>query len=794
MTLYKPLAVGNNPTAVTVYGNEVLPNTEPDHSEDGGTVLADQDQRDYSDAELLEEARKRLDYCESADGENRNRGAEMLRFCYKRGSQWPEKVKTDRENDNRPCLEINQMPAFINQVLNDERQNRPAIKIRPTSDDATEELAELRQDLIRHIEYDSNAAAAYDNAFRYAVVANVGYIRITTEYEKEDSFEQKICIKPISNPMSVYFDPDCQEPDGSDAEFVLVSEELTKLQFERKYPDAAPIDWQTTDPVLTAWLKPDAIRIADYLHKVRYKDVLCKYMDGGTGFRSEEDKNRHRIPAVGPDGKPIEREVDRCQINWEVINGSEVLERHSWAGEIIPVVPVFGDQTNIEGEVIRQGLVDRGVDQQQSYNYLVTVAIEGAALQPKVPWLVAEGSLDQREMIWGQANNKNYPYLVYRASDEQGRPLPPPTRISPDVDVQGMLGQASRFQQDMRLAIGIGDPLQQMQTQDQSGRAILAKERISNTSTYHFMDNLTRGIRLVGKVIIDLIPHIIDTQRTLQLLREDGTQYRTRVNVPQTPPMLPPQGMGVPAQTGQPPQSPSPAPQPPMPTPMPMLNDMGQGDYDVVVDVGPSYASKRVEFVNSVMDLTQANPQLWQVAGDLLVKNMDWPGAEDVADRLKVMLPPQIQQLEAQKSQDPQVVALNGAMQQMQQQFTQQTQALTAKMQELTQQNQSLQSQVYQGKASVAQERLRAANDDRQAQADVQTQLMESEDVRARLQMDRANLGAEIKEKDRDFLLGIMDRALQMVALQQKQQQPVAPEAAGFDMDARRMAGNGQGQ
>jgi hypothetical protein len=173
---------------------------------------------------------------------------------------------------------------------------------------------------------------------------------------------------------------------------------------------------------------------------------------------------------------------------------------------------------------------------------------------------------------------------------------------------------------------------------------------------------------------------------------------------------------------------------------------------------------------------------------------MDWPGADDVADRLKVMLPPQIQQLEAQKSQDPQVVALNGAMQQMQQQFTQQTQALTAKMQELTQQNQSLQSQVYQAKASVAQERLRAANDDRQAQADVQTQIMESQDVRARLKMDQAELVSTIKEKDRDFLLGIMDRALQMVALQQKQQQPVAPEATGFDMDARRMAGNGQGQ
>src|SRR5208282_1443328 len=394
-----------------------------------------------------------------------------------------------------------------------------------------------------------------------------------------------------------------------------------------------------------------------------------------------------------------------------VINGQEILERHEWAGTYIPVIPVYGDQTNIEGETIRQGLTDRMQDSQQMYNFLITMAAEAAALQPKAPWLVPEGAIDQRERDWGMANTKNLPYLVYRATDEMGKPLPPPQRSSPDVDVQGMLGQAALFQQDMRLVSGVPDPTAQMQTQDQSGRAILAKERVSATSTYHFVDNLSRALRYTGRILLDAIPHYYDTQRTLMLLREDGSQYKTTVNQaqPQTAPVLDMHGNMI-----QEPQV------------LPPFNDLTTGKYDCVVDTGPSYASKRVEFVNSVMDLTQSNPALWQVAGDLLVKNMDWPGAEDVADRLKVMLPPPILQMVAQKSNDPQVTAM------------------AAQMQQLQQDSQQHQTQVLQEKASSAKMSVQMAMKDQDVQqkqaeiaASIQEQQMKSQDTAIHAHIDQ---------------------------------------------------------
>src|SRR5271157_3122612 len=457
MALYKPLRVrGAGETMQTVLGSSVghgvLPNMLPESTTHEDTPATSEDQRDYTDEQLLDEARKFLDEVETADGENRSRAAEMLRFAYKRSTQWPDKIRREREGDNRPCLEINQILSFLNQILNDIRQNRPSIKVRGASDDATEEMAEIRQDLIRHIEYDSQADAIYDNGVRYAAAGNIGYWRVCTEYEGEDSFDQKIMLKPIPNVMSVYYDMECSEPDGSDAEKCLVTEEISKDDFERRYPEAAPVDWQSTDPILTAWIKPDTIRIADYLHKVRHVETLYQMQDGTNMWESDFEEQGQPIPEEGEYLQ--KREVDRVEVRWEVINGQEILERHEWAGTYIPVVAVYGDVTNIEGEIIRQGLTDRAEDMQQMYNFTVTSAAEAIAIQPKVPWLVAEGMIEGRERDWGNLNVKNFPYLSYRAFDEQGKPLPPPQRQAPNVDVSSLFQQAQGYQQDMRLVIG----------------------------------------------------------------------------------------------------------------------------------------------------------------------------------------------------------------------------------------------------------------------------------------------------------------------------------------------------
>jgi hypothetical protein len=734
--------------AETIFGSDMngqgMPNGEPHDDPD----QEDEKKQSEDDAELLREAREFLDYADSADSTNRNRAQELLEFCYVRGKQWPDKVRRERESDNRPCLEFNQMPSFVNQIANDERQNRPSIKVRGASDDATAQMATIRQDLIRHIEYESAADQCYDTAFRYAVAANMGYWRVVAEYEREDSFNQVLRIKPIKNIFSVYYDPDCVEPDGSDAEKVIVAEDITHEEFDRQYPDHYPIDFATTDPLITSWIKPETVRLADYYHRVYYEDVMYLLHDGKTAFESE-------LGAQQPEGAYQEkRVVERCKVAWERINGIEVLERHEWPGKYIPIIPVWGDQTVVDGEVVRHSLLERAQDSQQMYNFWLTTASEAAALQPKAPFIVAEGQIAGHEQEWGKANTKPYPYLTAKRYTEEGKDLGIPQRSSPDIDVTGMLNQAQLCLQNMRQVIGIADPLQNMQIDDsQSGRAILAKERVASTATFHFVDNLSRAIRFTGKVLLDLIPSYYDAKRTVQLLREDGEQYKAILNG----------DMGV--------------------------NDMSTGEYDCVVDAGPSYASKRVEFVNSAMELAQSNPQLFGVAGDLIVKNMDWPGAEKIADRLYMTLPPQVQALDASKDQDPKVVALGQQLQQLQQQGQQQMQAMGGQMQKLQQDNEKLQSQVYQAQMRATDAESRAKNTMAQAQADIITQQMESADVQSQEQNDRMRLAHDIKADDVKSMIDFLSRVVvPLVTAQQKQMQPIGPELNEINRDARGVA------
>jgi hypothetical protein len=729
-----PQGPGPAEKARTVFGSDVARTADerPQDQDPQGR----EDTRDYTDDELIQEAREFLDYVDERESQNRLRAAELLRFCYRRGSQWPDKIRREREQDNRPCLEINMMPTFINQVTNDERQNRPACKIRPASSDATVEIAEIYQDLIRHIEYDSNAGAVYDNAYRYCVAANIGYWQLVTEYERENSFYQKILFKPVNNIFSVYYDPDVKEPDGSDAEKCLIVNEMKRYDFERAYPNAQPIDWQSTDPALSAWLNADSIKVADYFHKVYWKETLYLLPDGSTRFESEGPPQGQVVPMEWPPKQGMyidKREVDRCEVRWEVVNGVEVLKRHDWAGKYIPVIPVYSDTVDIEGDVVRQALIDKAQDTQQMANYMVTKSAEGFSIQPMAPYVGAEGQFDQRERDWGQANTRPYPYLTYRKFGEDGRELGygPPARSTADVDMTQTLAQAMQFFQFINRVTGVQDPLAQMDVDDRSGRAILAQERVANTQTFHFVDNLSRAIRYCGRQLVDLIPKIYDTQRVINLLREDGTSYKQTINQAQP----------------QPPQMPGMPPQPPLPD----LNDVRVGDYDVVVDTGPSYASKRAEAANSMMEMVkQTNGGLFSVAGDLLVKNMDWPGAEDVANRIQAGLPPAIQQLIAQKSQDPQVVAMGQALQQQQQQAQQQMQQMGQEMQKLQQQNQQLQTQVYQHQMKGAEKDLQLrlkdgeiqqSNTDNQvkmydAQTKLLTQMMESKDVHAQIAQD----------------------------------------------------------
>ena len=550
--------------------------------------------------EILKRAKKRFEMCADAEAEARKIALDDLEFLS--GEQWPQDVKNQRILESRPCLVINRMPQFVRQVVNDQKQNRPTINIHPVDDKADIETAKILKGLIRHIEYDSNAEAAYDTAFEGAVQKGFGFFRIITEYASPMSFNQKISIKPIANHFNVFLDPFTKEPDGSDAEFGFVFEDISREDFEKKYPDSDLASTREWDGLGTRYfpISDDAVRICEYFEKQYETKTICLLNDGTV---IEKDKVLDPMLVVS------ERETQTCKVVWYKLNGEEILEKTEWAGSYIPIIPVYGSVLNIDGKVVRESLITHAKDPQRIYNFNVSNEVEAIALAPKAPFIVEEGQIpEEYEHMWKTANKKTYPYLPYKVVGN----APPPQRNSFEPAVTAISNARVMASEDIKATTGIYDASLGSRSNETSGKAIGARAAQAQTSNFHFVDNLTKAIRYCGRQLVDLIPKIYDSAQAIRIIGEDQQQEVIKINQ-----FFEKNGEQI-------------------------QYNFSYGTYDVTVDTGPSFQTKRQEALASMVQLTQAYPQVAQVAGDLMVKNMDWPGASEIAERLKKILPPQV--------------------------------------------------------------------------------------------------------------------------------------------------------
>lgn len=627
---------------------------------------SDEDSREKDDKELLHEALERFKVAEEAESEIRKLSLEDTEF--RSGKQWPDDVQADRQRDGRPCLVINRIPQFIQQVTNDQRQNRPSIKVHPVDDQGDKDTAKVIQGLVRHIEYNSNADVAYDTAFDGAVTGGFGYLRILTDYVDPASFDQEILIKRIRNPLSVFFDPYAQEPDGSDAEWAHIIDDLSTEEYKAKFPNselAQMGDWDSVGNNSPGWMREGGCRVAEYFYRETKEETIVLLSDGSTVLKSQYEQ-LSQAQQIGPDGQPVqipqivkERKTQVPVIRWCKLNGIEILEKTAWLGKWIPIVPVYGTEIYVNGRRILEGIVRNAKDSQRMYNYWSSAETEAIALAPRTPFIAAEGQTEGYEEAWKTANRRNHSVLFYKPISIGGVPVPPPQRNAFEPAVQAITLARGQAADDMKSTTGIYDSSLGNRSNESSGIAIQRRNIQSQTSNFHFIDNLTRSLRHVGRILVDLIPKIYDTGRSARIIGEDGEQKVVKVNAPFM-------------EGGE-----------------QKVYQLDAGKYDVTIDVGPSFASKRQEAAASMMDLAKAYPQVAQAAGDLMVKNMDWPGAQEIADRLKKMLPPGLADDPASKSQaiPPQAQAQMQQMHQMIEQLTEQlnhkTQAIETKSVEL---------------------------------------------------------------------------------------------------------------
>ena len=614
------------------------------------------------DDDKMATMRHRLKMAQSAYSDSREDELDDLRFMA--GSpdnqwQWPADVLATRGSvqgqtiNARPCLTINKLPQHVRQVTNEQRQNRPSGKVIPADDNADVQVAEIFNGVVRHIEYMSDADVAYDTACDNQVTYGEGYIRLLTEYCNDETFDQDIRIARVRNSFSVYMDPTIQDPCGADAEWCFITEDILKEEYERMFPDATPISTLYSQGVgdqgISSWLQEDTIRIAEYFYNTYEKATLHLYPDNQTAYRgTPQDK---QLTAMF--GKPIRsREVDRKKVMWMKTNGFDVLQEREWAGKWIPVVRVIGNEWEVDGQMYISGLVRNAKDAQRMYNYWTSQEAEMLALAPKAPFIGYGGQFEGYEMQWKTANTTNWPYLEVNpdVTDGAGAVLPLPQRAPPPLPQTGLIQAKMGAADDIKGTTGQYDASLGMQGNERSGKAILAREKQGDVGTYHYVDNLARAIRHITRQIVDMIPKIYDTQRIARIIGVDGEVDMVKFNPSQAEPVK-----EIRDQMG---------------ALIEKVYNPSVGTYDVMVTTGPGYMTKRQEALDAMSMILQSNPQLWTVAGDLFIKNMDWPGAQEMAARFKKILDPKVL---SEGDQSPEMMAAQQQLEAMTQELNRMT-------------------------------------------------------------------------------------------------------------------------
>ena len=568
------------------------------------------------DQSILQEAKDRFESCLSYYGEEYERGEEDYRFVMGI-TQWPPAVRAQRVKEGRPCLQQNELLPFVHQTINDIRQTRPSVNVLPVDDGADKITAEVLKGMIRNIETQSDASTAYDTAADNAIKAGYGWIRINTKYVSEESFDKEIEIKRVLNFQSVMLDPNCQEIDGSDAEYGFVYDVLTRDEFKRLYPKADPVNW-TDFKGQEKWCDGDTVVIAEYFYK-DYKNETIALLDDGSVV-AERDV---------PEGvEPVKTRTVRIpSVKWCKLTAAEVLEETDWPGIYIPLIPVYGEETFYDNKRRIYSLIHQAKDPQQRLNYWISANTEIVAMAPRAPFIGPVGTFATHQAKWQSANTQTQAFLEYDVVyGENGEALPGPSRQQPPMGSPAMFQETLAATQGIKATLGIYDASLGAPSNEKSGKAIIARQQEGDNATFHFVDNQAKSIAFVGRQLVDLIPKVCTTAQIVRVLGDDGEPQ----NIPVNQPVVEQDGQIVPmtqenANAGR-----------------RFKIALDAGKYDVVCVVGPSYATKRQETAAQLVDLATKDPRLMEVAGDIIIESLDVDKADEIADRIRRAMPPNI--------------------------------------------------------------------------------------------------------------------------------------------------------
>jgi hypothetical protein len=682
------------------------------------------------DEKVLAIADKRLRFCiDSMDRIHRNSLEDLMFYD---SQQWPEDILRQRNDDRRPSETINKLPAFASQIINSMRASEPAIKIRAVDNTTDPDTAEVIQGLIRGILHNGNSKSAIDTASFYQVVTGLGYLRILTKYCDDDSFNQDIVVERIDSPHSVYVPIDLiNELDFSDMPYAFIRTRISKDDFAEDYPDCDMTSYDLNGVGEDYWIGPDYLYICEYFEKVVERETLYLLSNGETTTDSA------RVKAAKAEGLTVdkEREVDNCKIMWRKITLHDVLDEKEFPGSYIPVIPFIGQQINVNGEKRFIGMVRNAKSPQRMYNYFFNAAIETIALAPRAPFIMAQAQVEGYEEVWATANSKNNAYLPYHPVTVDSVGIPPPQRVAPPEAGASLFAGISLASEQLKEVTGIYDASLGQHGSETSGKAILARQKQGSIGSFHYSDNQAMAISHLGRILVDIIPDVYDTARAVRILGEDETEKVVTINKMH-------------------PDSDEPG----------KLYDLTVGKYDVVVDVGPNYETKRMETAENLMNIMQSNPNAATPIMDLLYRNLDFTYAQEAGDRMKYLIKqqfPGIIQEETNEGGRP---------------TEQQVQAMVADMQKLMQAHQlTMQENAQMGQMiNQLQAALKSKAEENQIKIDTAV-------IKAQAEVQKAAMGAQQQQQSLQADLFMhhtnrIDKAQQMQQAQEMKSIPGNPK------------------
>ena len=566
------------------------------------------------------------------------------------GKHWPEKIRKEREDQGRPMLTYNMLPAFCRQITNRVRQNTPQIRVVPVETDRGQSpmirnvqgtkdysIADVYGGIIRNIEHRSRAEMAYQTALRHAVHHAFGYFYLANVYARDNPFVQELQIKRVKNSFSVYCDPSAEEADYSDMQDAFMFSHINRGVFEKKYPNAALHEFHpgSEGELYDGWFEVDKVRIARYYFLEYHDDAVVMMTNGKIHFLSDvEDQlaemERREGLRVAKDsaGNLMEKPIKRPQCMFQKMTAKEVLEGPTKLPfRQIPIFPVLGEELSLDGRIVYTSAIRDAKDAQRSFNYWRTEATETVALAPRAPWLITKRQIKGFEKDWERANTDNPAYLPYNHVD--GEPLP--QRVQGAGTAAAELANAGQDRADMQSIIGLHEANMGEQGNEKSGVALRERKEQGFTSTYEFPDNLQRAITACARVLVDAIPIIYDTERITRIRMPDDTEDMVMIN----------QTTVVDGEQK-------------------LIHDLGYGQYDVIVDAGPSYHSQREQAVETGMELLKVLPEgMAANVVDLVVKNIAQPGSEEIYQRLRKMLPDALKSEDERAADLPKGVVFN---------------------------------------------------------------------------------------------------------------------------------------